>query len=143
MRVPAVAPSPPCQCPREFRVPELGLFDPHLAVAPRNSSKFASVGGGRREKHHSVPGQDLTPLRSDPTDQQLTEGDVEAVLEGQTFSGTVIRGSDSVRIVPDPANASAIDAALVSWAEPDSSEDDDSDALATQAADELALMLVE
>jgi hypothetical protein len=74
---------------------------------------------------------------------QLTEGDVEAVLEAQTYGGTLIRGSDTIRIVPDPGNASAVDAAFLSWAELDSSDDDDADPLATQAADELALMLVE
>ena len=31
---------------------------------------------------------------------QLTEGDVEAVLEGVTFDGLNIQGADSVRIVP-------------------------------------------
>lgn len=31
---------------------------------------------------------------------QLTETDLEAILEGQTFDGTPIRGSDSVRVVP-------------------------------------------
>lgn len=31
---------------------------------------------------------------------QLSETDTEAVLEGQTFSGTPIRGTDSVRVVP-------------------------------------------
>jgi YVTN family beta-propeller protein len=31
---------------------------------------------------------------------QLSENDTEAVLEGQTYSGTKIRGVDSVRIVP-------------------------------------------
>jgi N-acetylneuraminic acid mutarotase len=31
---------------------------------------------------------------------QLSEGDTEAVLEGRTFGGTLIRGVDSVRIVP-------------------------------------------
>ena len=30
----------------------------------------------------------------------LTDGDVETVLEGTTFDGQRIRGSDSVRIVP-------------------------------------------
>jgi probable HAF family extracellular repeat protein len=30
---------------------------------------------------------------------QLTEGDIEAVLEGETFDGVLIRGSDSVHIV--------------------------------------------
>jgi hypothetical protein len=31
---------------------------------------------------------------------QLSETDTEAILEGQTFGGTLIRGTDSVRIVP-------------------------------------------
>lgn len=31
---------------------------------------------------------------------ELTDGDVEAVLEGETFAGIAIRGSDLVRIVP-------------------------------------------
>ncbi|MBI4198054.1 MAG: PD40 domain-containing protein [Chloroflexi bacterium] len=31
---------------------------------------------------------------------QLNEGDVEAVLEGRTFGGVMIRGADSVRVVP-------------------------------------------
>jgi hypothetical protein len=31
---------------------------------------------------------------------QLSETDTEAILEGQTFGGNSIRGSDSVRIVP-------------------------------------------
>jgi hypothetical protein len=31
---------------------------------------------------------------------QLSESDTEAILEGQTFGGTRIRGADSVRIVP-------------------------------------------
>ncbi|MBI4503356.1 MAG: hypothetical protein HY700_19635 [Gemmatimonadetes bacterium] len=31
---------------------------------------------------------------------ELTEGDIEGVLEGQTFGGVRIRGADSVRIVP-------------------------------------------
>lgn len=30
----------------------------------------------------------------------LTEGDTEAVLDGETFDGTPIWGSDSVRVVP-------------------------------------------
>ena len=31
---------------------------------------------------------------------ELSEADVEAILEGQMFEGTLIRGSDFVRIVP-------------------------------------------
>ena len=31
---------------------------------------------------------------------ELSETDEEAVLEGQTFDGTPIRGTDTVRIVP-------------------------------------------
>ena len=31
---------------------------------------------------------------------QLSEIDEEAVLEGETFDGTVIQGSDSIRIIP-------------------------------------------
>ena len=46
--------------------------------------------------------------------------------------------------VNDPAEAAAAtDLALLAWADSDSSDDDDTDPLATQDADELALMLVE
>jgi hypothetical protein len=31
---------------------------------------------------------------------QVSETDTEAVLEGKTFDGTPIRGSDTVRVVP-------------------------------------------
>jgi hypothetical protein len=31
---------------------------------------------------------------------QLSNGDTEAILTGQTYSGQQIQGSDSVRIVP-------------------------------------------
>jgi hypothetical protein len=31
---------------------------------------------------------------------ELTESDVEAVLEGVTFDGTPIEGRDSIRVVP-------------------------------------------
>lgn len=31
---------------------------------------------------------------------QLSETDTQATLEGQTFSGTPIQGSDSVKVVP-------------------------------------------
>jgi hypothetical protein len=44
---------------------------------------------------------------------------------------------------PAPESASAADMALLSWTDVDSSEDDETNPLATQAADELALMLVE
>jgi hypothetical protein len=30
----------------------------------------------------------------------LSDADTEAVLEGQTFDGTSIRGTDSIRVVP-------------------------------------------
>ena len=33
-------------------------------------------------------------------DLNLTEGDAEAVLEGQTSGGTAIRGTDSIVVVP-------------------------------------------
>ena len=31
---------------------------------------------------------------------ELAEGDAEAVLEGMTFDGTPIQGTDSIRVVP-------------------------------------------
>ena len=40
------------------------------------------------------------------------------------------------------ASAMATDLALLAWAEPDSSDEDDTDSLAAQAADELALMMM-
>ena len=39
-------------------------------------------------------------LHIDAEGLDLAEGDVEAVLTGQTYDGTMIEGSDTVRIVP-------------------------------------------
>ncbi len=53
---------------------------------------------------------------------------------------------DNVQIVTSgtsSASAMATDLALLAWVDLDSSDDDDTDPLATQAADELALMMME
>jgi hypothetical protein len=52
---------------------------------------FADVNGDHR--------LDLV-LRFETQDLQLTKTDTQAVLKGQTFGGQLIRGTDSIRIVP-------------------------------------------
>jgi hypothetical protein len=49
-----------------------------------------------------INGDDLLDLlvHVDTTAMQLSEGDIEAVLEGKTNNGLCIRGTDTVRIVP-------------------------------------------
>ncbi len=46
-------------------------------------------------------------------------------------------------MINDPAQAAAFDMALLSWVEPDSSDDDKSDIPTQALTDDLALMLVE
>ena len=49
-----------------------------------------------------INGDDLLDLlvHVDTTALELSEGEIEAVLEGKTFGGMCIRGTDTVRIVP-------------------------------------------
>jgi subtilisin-like proprotein convertase family protein len=71
-----------------------------------------------------------------------------ADMDSNGITGTLTAWSITVTPLTESAAASsqstaATDMALLAWADPDSSEDEDIDPLATQAADEFALMLVE
>jgi subtilisin-like proprotein convertase family protein len=111
---------------------------------------LAHPGGGSVELDYLVGNQwqvvDSTAFQGQALDQTWTltiEDNDRNGITGTLTAWSITVTPQAGEAAASSQSAAATDMALLAWAELDSSDDEDTDPLATQAADELALMLVE
>ena len=81
---------------------DASTVDPLTVTLADASVRVVGKKGKLQASLDDVNGDGLTDLmvHIDTTGLQLTDGDVEAVLKGKTYSGEPIVGMDTIRIVP-------------------------------------------